>query len=104
MEKDRLVDLLDAVRGVRAAVMQMEEKLLSALAAEQGCNITEAQRSDTADEWFTLAELGDWLKVSRTTAYRLIRDGHIPAYRIGRITRIRRRDVERWLEEEGKGR
>jgi excisionase family DNA binding protein len=102
MDRQRLVELLEAVRGVRAAVMQMEEKLLSALAAEQGRDITVAQRSDTADEWFTLAELGDWLKVSRTMAYRLVRERHIPVYRIGRATRVRRRDVEQWLEDEGR--
>ena len=61
----------------------------------------EIQRGNMPDEWFTLAELGDWLKVSRTTVYRLIREKRIPAYRVGCSPRIRRRDVERWLEDEG---
>jgi excisionase family DNA binding protein len=81
----------------------MEQELLSALSAKQlRRDLPESQRGNTPDEWFTLAELGDWLKVSRTTAYRLIREGHIPAYRVGRSPRIRRRDVERWLEDEGR--
>ncbi len=103
MDGERLVTLLEAVRSVRVAVFRMEQELLSALAAEQVLRAApESQRGNKPDEWFTLAELGDWLKISRTTAYRLIRERYIPAYRIGRATRVRRRDVERWLEDEGR--
>ena len=80
----------------------MEQELLSVLTAEQVRDLPERQRVNASEEWFTLAELGEWLKVSRTTAYRLIRDRRIPAYGIGRATRVRRRDVERWLEDEGR--
>jgi len=103
MDREQLTNLLEAVRSVRAGVFQMEQELLSALTEEQvHRDAPESQRGNTPDEWFTLAELGDWLKISRTTAYRLIRDRHIPAYRVGRATRVRRRDVERWLEDEGR--
>lgn len=102
MDRERLVDLLEAVRSVRTAVTQMEEKLLAALTYEQARDLPESQPGNTSDDWFTLAELGDWLKVSRTTTYRLVRERHIPAYRIGRATRVRRRDVEQWLENEGR--
>lgn len=105
MDREHLVSLLETVRNVRAAVFRMEQELLSALTAEQvRRDALESQRGNAPDEWFTLAELGDWLKISRTTAYRLVREKHIPAYRIGRATRVRRRDVERWLEEEGRSR
>lgn len=76
------------------------EDLLRALTTEERRDVAEGQRSDTPEDWFTFAELGDWLKVSRTTAYKLVRERHIPTYRIGRATRVRRRDVERWLEDE----
>src|SRR5919107_2392493 len=103
MDRNRLSTLLEAVRSVRAGVFQMEQELLSALSAEQVRRDAPASRGgNTPDEWFTLAELGSWLKVSRTTAYRLVRDRHIPSYRIGRATRVRRRDVEQWLEDEGR--
>lgn len=58
-----------------------------------------AGSSYITNDWFTLAELGEWLKVSRTTAYRLVSTGEIPAYRLGQAIRVRRADVERWLEE-----
>jgi excisionase family DNA binding protein len=103
MDRERLVNLLEAVRSVRAAAFQMEQELLSALSAEQiSRDAPESQRGNTPDEWFTLAELGDWLRVSRTTAYRLVRERRIPNYRSGRATRVRRRDVEQWWLEEGK--
>ncbi len=103
MDRKQLTNLLEAVRSVREAVFRMEQELLSALTAEQvRHDAPEGQRGSTPDEWFTLAELGDWLKISRTTVWRLIRDRRIPTYRVGRATRIRRRDVERWLEDEGR--
>src|SRR5215210_387854 len=89
MDREQLTNLLEAVRSVRAGIFQMEQELLSALSAEQvRRDAPESQRGNTPDDWFTLAELGDWLKISRTTAYRLIRERRIPSYRIGRATRV----------------
>jgi excisionase family DNA binding protein len=103
MEREQLTNLLEAVRSVRAEVFQMEQELLSALSAEQVRRDAPASRGgNTTDEWFTLAELGEWLKLSRTTAYRLVREKRIPAYRIGRATLVRRHDVKWWLEDEGR--
>jgi excisionase family DNA binding protein len=103
MDRVQLTNLLEAVRSVREAVFRMEQELLSALTSEEvRRDAPESHRSNMPDEWFTLAELGDWLKDSRTTAYRLVRDRRIPSYRVGRATRVRRRDVERWMEDEGR--
>jgi excisionase family DNA binding protein len=49
-------------------------------------------------EWFTTDELVRWLGLGRTKAYEMLRSGEIPSYKIGRIRRIRRGDVEAWLE------
>jgi len=35
----------------------------------------------------------------RTTAYKLLADGSIPSYSVGRLRRIRRADAERFIEE-----
>lgn len=35
MDRERLINLLEAVRSIRAGVFQMEQDLLSALSAEQ---------------------------------------------------------------------
>ena len=49
-------------------------------------------------EWFTTDELVRWLELGRTKTYEMLRSGEIPSYKIGRIRRIRRQDVEAWLE------
>jgi excisionase family DNA binding protein len=49
-------------------------------------------------EWFTTDELIRWLRLGRTKTYELLRTGEIPSYKIGRVRRIRRRDVKGWLE------
>jgi excisionase family DNA binding protein len=49
-------------------------------------------------EWFTPEELVRWLGLGRTKVYELLRSGEIPSYMIGRVRRIRRRDVEAWLD------
>jgi excisionase family DNA binding protein len=36
--------------------------------------------------------------VGRTFTYSLIKSGQLPSYRVGRLLRVRRRDVDRWLE------
>ena len=50
------------------------------------------------EELLTVEQVQELLKVGRTFAYALVRSGELPSYRVGRLIRIRRRDVERWLE------
>jgi excisionase family DNA binding protein len=52
-----------------------------------------------AEELLTVEQLQELLKVGRTFAYSLIRSGELPSYRVGRLVRVRRRDMERWLED-----
>ena len=49
-------------------------------------------------EWFATDELVRWLGLGRTKTYEMLRSGEIPSYKIGRIRRIRRRDIEVWLD------
>jgi excisionase family DNA binding protein len=52
-----------------------------------------------AEELLTVEQVQELLKVGRTFAYSLIRSGELPSYRVGRLVRVRRRDIERWLED-----
>jgi excisionase family DNA binding protein len=45
-----------------------------------------------------VSEVARVLRVSKMTVYRLIRQGDLPAVRIGRGFRIRQDDVHRYLE------
>ena len=48
----------------------------------------------------TTDEVLGYLKVTSRTIYRLIRIGELPAVRIGRQWRIRRVDLDQWLERQ----
>ena len=50
-------------------------------------------------EWLSVADLCEFLGIGRTLAYQLIAEHAIPAVRIGRAIRVRRTDVQQWLEE-----
>jgi excisionase family DNA binding protein len=54
-----------------------------------------------ADEGFmTTEEVLEYLQVNLRTVYRLIKAGRIPAVRVGRQWRFRRRDIDAWLESQ----
>jgi excisionase family DNA binding protein len=53
------------------------------------------------DEAFlTTEEVLDYLQVNLRTVYRLIKAGKIPAVRVGRQWRFRKRDIDAWLESQ----
>lgn len=56
------------------------------------------ETQDHGNEWFSADELIRWLGLGRTKCYMMLRSGEIPSYKIGRVRRIRRQDVEAWLE------
>ena len=51
----------------------------------------------TEETFLTTEEVLDYLHVNVRTIYRLIRAGKIPAVRIGRQWRFRRKDLDVWL-------
>src|SRR5260370_15587355 len=53
------------------------------------------------DETFiTTEEVLDYLQVNLRTVYRLIKAGKIPAVRVGRQWRFRKRDIDAWLDSQ----
>lgn len=54
-----------------------------------------------SDEIFlTTEEVLEYLQVNLRTVYRLIKAGKIPAVRVGRQWRFRKRDIDAWLESQ----
>jgi len=47
----------------------------------------------------TIKELSAYLKISRSTLYKLVREGRIPSQKIGRHWRFRKETIDRWLDE-----
>ena len=50
------------------------------------------------DPFLTTEEVLDYLQVNLRTVYRLIKAGKIPAVRVGRQWRFRKKDIDAWLE------
>jgi excisionase family DNA binding protein len=50
--------------------------------------------------FLTTEEVLGYLNTTPRTIYRLIRNGELPAIRIGRQWRFRRADLDRWVERQ----
>ncbi len=58
------------------------------------------QVSKNNEDWLTAKEVMAWLKVSKTTLWRWEKVG-LKAYRVGRVKRYRKPDVEAFLNRHG---
>jgi len=47
----------------------------------------------------TIGELAAYLKIPKSTLYKLVREGRVPCQKIGRHWRFRKEAIDRWLEE-----
>ena len=53
-------------------------------------------------ELMTLEELANYLRVTKTTIYRLLERGHIPAKKVGHQWRFDKASIDTWLRESSK--
>lgn len=51
-----------------------------------------------AIEWMSSADAAEYLGVQSRTLYRFIDEGRLPAYRFGRVIRLKRPDVEQFVQ------
>ena len=51
----------------------------------------------TEDHFLTTEEVLDYLQINLRTVYRLIKAGKLPAVRVGRQWRFRKKDIDNWL-------
>ena len=58
-------------------------------------------KTATDHEIMTITELAAYLRCNRSTIYRLIKGGKLPAFRIGADWRFKRKLIEKWTEEQG---
>jgi len=49
------------------------------------------------DDLLDIASVADYLGVSERTVYNKVRSGELPAFKVGRLWRVRRRDLEAWM-------
>ncbi len=53
----------------------------------------------SANDIFNINDLAGYLKIPKSTLYKLVQEGRIPAQKVGRHWRFRRQAIDRWLEE-----
>ena len=49
----------------------------------------------------TIEELSIYLKIPKSSLYKVVREGRIPCQKIGRHWRFRKAAIDRWLEAPG---
>ncbi len=54
-------------------------------------------------EIMTVNDVADYLKISVITTYRLVQEGKIPAFKVGRSWRIKRSDLNEFIEIQKRG-
>lgn len=54
--------------------------------------------ASTGDDWLTVLEAAKALGITNRTLYTLIDNGSLPAYKIGRVIRLRRHEVDAFIE------
>jgi excisionase family DNA binding protein len=47
----------------------------------------------------TIEELSVYLKIPKSTLYKLVREGRVPSQKVGRHWRFRKVAIDRWLDE-----
>lgn len=54
---------------------------------------------ENSGDVLTIEELSAYLKIPKSTLYKLVREGKIPSQKIGRHWRFRKAAIDLWLEE-----
>ena len=52
---------------------------------------------EKTDDVFSIDDLAGYLKIPKSTLYKLVREGKIPAQKVGRHWRFHKEAIARWL-------
>ena len=52
---------------------------------------------ENADKVFTIIELAEYLKIPKSTLYKLVRSGSIPCMKVGKHWRFHKDSIDAWL-------
>ncbi len=59
---------------------------------------TVISEADKSEKFLTVLDVASLLSVRPSTVYQWVSSGEIPHYRLGRIVRFKRKDLEAWVE------
>lgn len=49
------------------------------------------------EDWMTVSEVADYLKLGKTKIYQYVQQGKIPGYKIGGQWRFNRTEIDQWI-------
>ena len=52
----------------------------------------------------TVDEISEWLRIPKSTLYKLCNEGRIPCTKIGKHWRFKRKTIESWFQKESQNR
>ena len=54
--------------------------------------------AESSDKIMTIEELAEYLKVSRSTLYKLLQDGKMPGQKVGKRWRFHKDAIDEWVK------
>jgi len=57
--------------------------------------------ADRGTSVFTIDELAEYLKISKSTLYKLAQEGSIPGQKVGKHWRFHKDAIDQWLRQRG---
>ena len=97
-EKDQLGRLKRALAEHRRALEELESALLEFEEAVEG-EVPDRPHESRDLELLSIPQVCQRLAMGKSWVYRRIHEGEIPSVRLGRAIKIRRADLEEYLEE-----
>ena len=48
--------------------------------------------------WLDIKELSSYIKIKEKTIYYLVSKGRVPHYRIGKLVRFKKEEIDKWMD------
>lgn len=59
--------------------------------------------ASSSDDIMTIDALAEYLKISRSTLYKLVQDGKLPGQKVGKRWRFHKEAIDEWLKQHPEG-
>ena len=62
--------------------------------------MTQCEKCGESQGLMTLIEVSEYLKISERTTYGWVKEGLLPAFKVGNAWRFDRNDIDEWIEKQ----
>jgi excisionase family DNA binding protein len=96
-DRDLLAQLRNALENHHRALEELESAIIEFEEAAEGRALNRPEARDF--ELLSIPQICQFLDMGKSWVYRRIHNGEIPSVRLGRAIKVRRSDLEQYLEE-----